>query len=331
MTHDLPSRTRAALAALLAASLATPAGAQQPATYNGPCDASAAVALDTSHFIVANDENNTLAIYRQGHPAPVGTLDLADFLGTAKGDESDIEGAATIGQRIYWIASHGRNSKGKARPDRQRFFATEIVPGQPPGVRTIGQPYAGLLRDLLATENLKPYGLDEAARRAPEAEGGLNIEGLAATAEGKLLIGLRNPLHRQKALLIPLDNPAEVIAGQRALFGTPMELDLGQRGIRSIERIGNDYLIVAGPPADQGSFALYRWSGQRHDAPVAITGTDLKNLRPEALFALPGSAQAQLLSDDGGLSVDGVACKKLPADRQGFRSQQLNTGKAPAK
>ena len=64
MTNRLPTRARAAFAALLAASLATPAGAQQPATYNGPCDASAAVALDASYFIVANDENNTLAIYR---------------------------------------------------------------------------------------------------------------------------------------------------------------------------------------------------------------------------------------------------------------------------
>ena len=327
MTHGFSTRTQAALAALLAASLAAPASAQQIGSFNGPCDASAAVALDASYFVVANDENNTLTIYRQDQPQPVGRLNLAAFLGTAPGEESDIEGAAAIGTRIYWITSHGRNSKGKARPDRQRFFATEIIAGQPPGIQPVGRAYTELLHDLLATEALKPYRLDDAARRAPEAEGGLNIEGLAATADGKLLIGLRNPLPRQRALLIPLDNPAEVIAGQRARFGQAIELDLGQRGIRSIERIGNDYLIVAGPPADQGSFALYRWSGQRHDAPIPITGIDLSNLRPEALFARPGKPQVQLLSDDGGVLVDGVACKQLPAEQQRFRSTTFNPAK----
>jgi hypothetical protein len=33
--------------------------------------------------------------------------------------------------------------------------------------------------------------------------GGLNIEGLAATPDGQLLIGFRNPLSEGKALLLP--------------------------------------------------------------------------------------------------------------------------------
>ncbi len=312
--------TSTTAAALLAFTIATPTAAQQISTFNGPCDASAAVALDANHFIVANDENNTLRIYRQGQPAPVASLNLTNFLGTAADEESDIEGAAAIGSRIFWITSHGRNSKGKARPARQRFFATEVVPGQPPTVKPVGQAYANLLNDMLASETLKPYRLDEAASRPPEADGGLNIEGLAATADGKLLIGLRNPLPQQRALITPLDNPNEVIAGQRARFGEPILLDLGQRGIRSIERIGTGYLIVAGPTGDQGSFALFRWSGQHDETPTPVAGIDLKNLRPEALFTIPGSNRVQLLSDDGGIVVGGLECKKLPAANQRFRS-----------
>lgn len=315
-----PAIIKTILAALLACTLPTPASAQQITTYSGPCDASAAVALDATHFVVGDDEHNTLHIYRQNQPAPVAALNLANFLATAADEESDIEGAAAIGNRIYWITSHGRNSKGKAQPNRQRFFATDIVPGQPPTIQPAGQAYANLLRDMLAAETLKPYRLDKAARRAPEADGGLNIEGLAATADGKLLIGLRNPLPQQRALLIPLDNPAEVIAGQPARFGEPIQLDLGQRGIRSIERIGTSYLIVGGPTGDQGSFALFRWSGQPSDAPTPIAGIDFKDLRPEALFALPDSNRVQLLSDDGGIVVEGVECKRLPVDRQWFRS-----------
>lgn len=315
-----PAIIKTILAALLACTLPTPASAQQITTYSGPCDASAAVALDATHFVVGDDEHNTLHIYRQNQPAPVAALNLANFLATAADEESDIEGAAAIGNRIYWITSHGRNSKGKAQPNRQRFFATDIVPGQPPTIQPAGQAYANLLRDMLAAETLKPYRLDKAARRAPEADGGLNIEGLAATADGKLLIGLRNPLPQQRALLIPLDNPAEVIAGQPARFGEAILLDLGQRGIRSIERIGTSYLIVGGPTGDQGSFALFRWSGQPSDAPTPIAGIDFKDLRPEALFALPDSNRVQLLSDDGGIVVEGVECKRLPVDRQWFRS-----------
>lgn len=312
-----------AAAALLAIALPTPASAQQIATYNGPCDASAAVALDASHFIVANDENNTLRIYRQGQPAPVASLNLANFLATAADEESDIEGAAAIGSRIFWITSHGRNSKGKARPARQRFFATEIVASQPPTVKPVGQAYGNLLRDMLAAETLKPYRLDEAASRPPEADGGLNIEGLAATADGKLLIGLRNPLTQQRALIIPLDNPDHVISGQRAHFGEPFELNLGQRGIRSIERLGTGYLIVAGPTGDNGSFTLFRWSGVRGDAPSQISAVELKDLRPEALLTIPGGNRVQLLSDDGGVVIGGIECKKMPASDQTFRSLDL--------
>jgi hypothetical protein len=105
--------------------------------------------------------------------------------------ESDLEGAAAVGQRIYWIASHGRNSKGKLRPDRQRFFATDIDPGAQPGVIPTGSPYRGLLDDLAAAPTLADLRLGDAAQLAPEAPGGLNIEGLAAMPDGSLLIGLR--------------------------------------------------------------------------------------------------------------------------------------------
>lgn len=311
---------KSALTVLVAAGLPAYSGAQQIVTYSGPCDASAAVALDATYFVVGDDEHNTLHVYRQGQAQAVGSLDLSKFLATAADEESDIEGAAAIGTRIYWITSHGRNSKGKARPSRQRFFATEVLPGQPPTLKPVGQAYVDLLRDMTEADALKPYRLGDAARLAAEAEGGLNIEGLAATPDGTLLIGLRNPLPQQRALVIPLLNPSEVINGVRARFGAPIELDLGQRGIRSIERVGSSYLIVAGPPADSGSFALYRWSGQAADAATPVADIDLKELRPEALFAIPGSSRVQLLSDDGGVKIAGVECKKLPAAQQTFRS-----------
>ncbi len=311
---------RAVLAFFFAAGVSPQAGAQPVLTYQGSCDASAAVALDAEHFVVGDDEHNTLYIYRRGQAQAIASLNLSKFLNTGADRESDIEGAAAIGQRIYWITSHGRDGKGKARPARHRFFATEVLTGNPPALKPVGEPYTRLLHDMKESAVLKPYKPGDAARLAAEADGGFNIEGLAATPAGTLLIGLRNPLPQQRALLIPLENPGKVIAGQRARFGTPIELDLGRRGIRSIERVGSSYLIAAGPTADNGSFALFRWSGRPDDAASPLPRIKLDDLRPEAQFAIPHTGQVQLLSDDGGVTIDGIECKKLPASRQTFRS-----------
>ncbi|MEO8507829.1 MAG: DUF3616 domain-containing protein [Betaproteobacteria bacterium] len=312
------------LAGLLAGGAITLASAQEIATYEGPCDASAAVALDADRFVVGNDENNILHIYQRGQPAPTDTVDLTRFLDVRGNQEADIEAGAVIGTRAYWITSHGRNRAGKARPGRQRIFATDLRPGSAVPIEPVGKPYTQLLRDLEETPSLKPYRLGDAARLAAEAPGGLNIEGLAATPDGKLLIGLRNPVPGQRALIVPLDNPAEVIEGKRAKLGAPVELDLGDRGIRSIELVGAEYVIVAGPAADVGTFVLYRWSGRPGDAATPVPAAKLGTLRPEALFAVPQSARVQLLSDDGGVRAAGVECKALPKQRQSFRSLTID-------
>ncbi len=306
----------ASVASMFAAAAAT----QEVQVYRGTCDASAASALGPDHFVVASDEDNILRIYRHGQPEPVSTLPLAAFLGSGD-EESDIEGAATVGNRIYWISSHGRNRNAKPRPARQRFFATDFdLSTTQPTLRPAGKAYAGLQADLLATPAGQRLGLAQAAQRAPEAEGGFNIESLAATPKGPLLVGFRNPLIGSDALLMPLLNPLDVLEGRPSEWGAPITLALGQRGLRSMETTSTGYLLVAGPTADAGTFALFRWSGQAADAPVQLKQVDLGTLRPEALFAIPGSSEMQLLSDDGGLTTGGVECKARPAAERTFRS-----------
>lgn len=303
------------LAALLLAAVAGTAGAQ--ARYEGLCDASAAVALDARHFIVADDERNKLTVYRRGESRRVAEVALDKFLKTDK--EADLEGAAQVGDRIYWIASHARNSAGKLREDRQRFFATALRGAT---VEPIGTPYTALLADLLATPALAALKLSDAAQRAAEAPGGFNIEGLAAAPDGSLLIGLRNPIPRGLAIVIPLLNPADLVDGKGpARFGTAIRLDLGGRGVRSLERVGHGYLVAAGPQADDGTFALFRWSGKPGDAPVALK-VELGTLRPEALFAWP-DGQVTLLSDDGGTKVGHQACKDADKAKRSFRALDI--------
>ena len=309
-----------ALAALLLCAAGAAAAAQTrhkqvpEQVHEGLCDASAAVALDAQHFVVADDESNRLTVYRRGAGRPVGHVELDAFLKTGK--EADLEGAAQMGGRIYWIASHARNSAGKRREDRLRFFATAARGAT---LAPVGRPYTALLDDLLAAPALAALHLADAAARAAEAEGGLNLEGRAAGPDGSLLIGLRNPVPQGRALLIPLLNPAELVEGRGpARLGNAITLDLGGRGLRSIERVGSGYLIAAGPSADAGSFALLRWSGRPADAPLPVA-LELGTLRPEALFAWP-DGQVTLLSDDGGLMVGKKACKDAAPARRAFRA-----------
>lgn len=294
--------------------------------YFGPCDASAAAAISDTHFVLAEDDENVLYVYQRGiveRPKKSQTVSLSEYLGTGK-KESDLEGSARIGNRIYWISSHGRNKDGEERPLRYRFFATDIVSGSAPTVEPVGKPYAGLLGDLLQSKQLSGLPLSEASLKAPEAPGGLNIEGLAATPDGQLLIGLRNPVPDGKAVLIPFTNPSAVITGSAAEFGPPQLVDLGGRGIRSIELVGSEYYIAAGPTADSGTFALYRLPVPPKSKATLVTDANLGTLRPEAIFAWPNSKKLQLISDDGGAQPSGKDCKKTPKSERGFRSMTFD-------
>lgn len=168
---------------------------------------------------------------------------------------------------------------------------------------------------MIASAQLQRFPFAQASSLTPEAEGAFNIEGLAATVQGGVLIGLRNPATGGKALVIELLNPAEVVHGETGVFGAAVELDLGGLAIRSIELLENAYVIVAGPPGDAGRFSLFQWTGAAQDKPVEVPHEDFGTLRPEAIFAIPGTRKLQILSDDGGKHV-----KETVEQLQCFRS-----------
>lgn len=271
------------LSALAAISLTSHSVAME---YEGFCEASAGVYLTQTHFAVASDETNRIQIYERGKPGPVGIVDLTSFTGY---DKSDIEGAAIVGNRIYWISSHSFNKSGEDKRKRKILFATNIEKdGDRVSLFGTFRP-VGDIRDPL----VKATGLDPAK---------IDIEGLASNEKGQLLIGLRAPLQEGKALVVLLKNPGDVVESRSAPdFETkPLELDLGGRGIRSMERVGSGphpYLILAGPVADADGFELYWWSGKDEVSPA--NGSKLDKMTPEALMAIPGTSTIQILSDDG--------------------------------
>jgi hypothetical protein len=299
-----------------------------PTTFHGMCDASAAVSLNADLFAVANDEDNILRVYhRQPGGMPAFTFDMTSFLRIGKKKpEADIEASATIGDRVYWITSHGRNAKGKDRPNRERFFATTFtVANGIVKLTPVGRPYAHLLDDLVRAPKLARFNLAAAAKLAPKEPGALNIEGLTTTPEGHLLIGFRNPIPQGKALLVPLLNPAELIEGKPAKLGDPIQLDLGGFGVRSMGGSKENYLIIAGPCDSEGESRAYEWNGS-NAFPRHLAGIRFPGLNPEGLAFTTeqGHTDFYVLSDDGTLKIGGVDCKKLkdPAQRQ-FRGYTL--------
>ncbi|HEY0714628.1 MAG TPA: DUF3616 domain-containing protein [Polyangia bacterium] len=331
------SRSLTGLGVAAALGLAAPRVMAAPApgeiTFTGMCDASGAVPVDDKRFAVANDEDNVVRVYdAQRGGAPLQAQDLSPELPLRKNGskgakakprkdpESDIEAATLLKDTAYWLTSHGRNSKGKVKPARFIVFATSLPKAGEPLAIT-GQPYQGLLQDFVETESLRALNLGTASERAPKQEGALNVEGLTATADGKgMYIGLRNPLHEGRAILIPWANPSDVVSkGSRAQLGAPVFLDLGGQGVRSLSWWRGQYLIVAGHHADGGTSHLYTWDGR--GAPRRLP-VDFTGFNPEGFFTPENRDQILVMSDDGGVEHGGTACKDLedPAQKR-FRAR----------
>lgn len=281
------------------------------------CDASAAVPLDGGSVVVADDEENVLRVYdadRGG--APLVSVELSAILGlptkvkkdgSTTSKELDLEAAARIGTEAYFLTSHGRDSRGRERPERLKFFA--LRPSDSEHWALHGAVYEGLLDDLLEEPRLAPYGLADAAQLAPKSPGGLNIEGMSPRAEGGAWLGFRNPLPEGRALVMPFLNPEAVVLGARAAFGDPQLLDLGGRGVRALARFKSGYLIAAGAFDSSPGGVLFSWDGG--STVTELRTPSLLAYNPEALLVIEGRSDVLLMSDDGSLLIEGAECKKL--------------------
>ncbi|MDH4203398.1 MAG: DUF3616 domain-containing protein [Phycisphaerae bacterium] len=325
----------------LITALSFEAGAEQ--FFRGSADASAAVALDSERFIMADDEDNILRVYNwtQSGSDPNCQTDISAAIGFApKHPEADIEGATRLNDRIFWITSHGRSKSGAFRPGRCRFFATRMAPD---GSAAVEGVYRNLIDDLITYDKQYKLGLQAAIgtvgdRGSPKKKGklapkkeGLNIEGLCTTADGsQMFIGFRNPRPNKMALIIPLANPETVVLkGEHPLFRPPILIDLQGLGIRSIEYSPDlrKYLIIAGSHEggdDAPAFDLYTYEPENQKTHKLATFSDIT---PEAIFQFPNANDINLLSDDGTRIIDTpsgpIINKELPRERRTFRTRTI--------
>jgi hypothetical protein len=323
--------------------------------HRGACDASAALPSGTTTMIVANDEDQILRFYplsSSGNPSSqidfTSSLGLTDISG-GRPREVDLEGSTQKGSTLYWLASHSNSgTDGSFRPNRYRLFATTLRFGR---LSYVGR-YDKLRQDLLNWSAASALNLSASAASGviPEDPSGrgFNIEGFTLAPDGvTAYVGFRAPLvppsGRAQALIAPILNLSSLVTGNPssgpAQLGSPIQLDLGGRGIRSMECNSSGCLIVAGPVASNATpplardFKLFTWSGRPGDPPRQ-RAADLTGMNPEGIVKLPtgsltSSTQIQLISDNGDTDWynNGQACKDLSQSSQKkFRSDRVILG-----
>ncbi len=334
--------------------------------HTGVSDASTAIPLDANWMLVGDDENQTLRIFsRSKSGAAAKAIDMNPFLGLTDlyddgtPREVDIEGSTRVGNRIYWIGSQSHAFNAESRTNRGRIFATDLSGSGSNTVLKFFGRYDHLKEDLVEwdRDNLHGKGANYYGLRDSSAEGidpkatngsGFNIEGfcMAPGSSTTAYLAFRaphvTPGNRTRALVVPLTNLTTLLKPLRlrgsAKFGAPIELNLGGRGIRSIEGNSSGYVIIAGPPGAATNtppldFRLYTWTGHATDAPQE-RDTDLSGFNPEGIVQLPtgtwtSNSLVEILSDNG-ITVfydDMVQAKHLTVRNfKKFRSDWVKLG-----
>jgi len=198
--------------------------------------------------------------------------------GSKDDGESDIEGLALDGDRLWLVGSHSRRRRkhddDKGEPlsllDKDKQSRNAHVLGylrlDGEGLPVAGQRLAfdaAAGRDAL-TQYLAADPLIAPFLKIPSKDNGLDIEGIAARGE-RLLVGLRGPVLRGIAIVLDLHldgiekggSSTLTLAAQRFRY-----LQLNGLAVRDLAIVpgSDDVLVLAGPTMTvAGPCYLYRW------------------------------------------------------------------------
>ncbi|MEI6426800.1 MAG: DUF3616 domain-containing protein [Pseudanabaena sp. ELA607] len=307
-------------------------------------------------MVVGDDEASALRVYARTGGAAVAEWNFGTGLGTGT-NEVDLEASTRIGDTLYFIGSHSNKKDGSEQVSRENIFAVTVSGTGANTQFTYVGKNTELENALSAWDSSNAHGkganyfgltASSAVGVIPENLNGFSIEGMTASQDGtQLLLGFRAPQSdtslRQKAIIVPVTLSGLITSGgtNTPTFGTPIELNLGGRGIRSIEKsVGGGYLILAGPSGSASTevtndFRLFRWDGTSN--PATELNVNLDVLRDvtggsfETIVDVLSTAQGtlvQLLQDNGDTIWPGksVVSKDLPAAEQQFQGNWINIG-----
>lgn len=228
-------------------------------------------------------------------------VNLKEFgLAGGKGDgESDIEGLALDGDRLWLVGSHSlrrrKHSGDEGQPLGLYDDADQSRNAHVLGCLRLdgdGLPVAGqrLAFDAVAGRDVLFPALAADPRIAPflvipSKDNGLDIEGITARGE-RLLVGLRGPVLRGIALVLDLrlaglggDGPTLTLDSLRYRY-----LQLSGLAVRDLAVVpgSDDVLVLAGPTMDlAGPCFLYRWrNALRPEDTSPAVGVKLEETEP---------------------------------------------------
>lgn len=219
-------------------------------------------------------------------------------------DELDIEGMDATGGHLWLVGSHsatrekatkGMDRVAEVRRRAARHLIARIpIDGTEGGAAVLRSEQEGLTQALHDDPNLGAI----LAAGIPAKDNGFDIEGLAVEAKKtytRVHLGLRGPVLNGWAVLLELEveerEPGRLVPRARQdgrLFRKRL-LDLDGFGIRELQRVGHDLLVLAGPTMKHaGRMRVFRLH-KAHKAPEEAIAQG-KRLR--FVFDLP-------LSEDG--------------------------------
>jgi len=274
----------------------------QPLT--GLYEPSAIQQLADGRFLVVEDEKS--------HPFSLVTISAAGGVSSTPllppaGDDAtwkldDLEALALDRAGVvYALTSHSRNAAGDEKKARDKLVRFRVVDGR------MAEPMLvrGLKPALLAAH---PELAAAAGIREVKSEGGLNIEALEISVDGRqLLLGFRSPLLEKRAIIACVENLSAIFeAGETPRIAPDlMTLDLGGDGIRSLAHLPalGGYLVISGPVASlRVHFRLWFWSGLP-GAParrVSVAGLPgFEHAEGVSPAVIDGRQRVIIVSDDG--------------------------------
>lgn len=319
--------------------------------HTGISNASDAIALDDDYYMTADDEFDVINVYsRKNSGLPLVSYNYAAVstnlnFNSSTSQEADVEAATSSVANpnvVYWMGSMSNSSSFNVMPNRDRIFATTYS-GTGASTSFSFAGYCSLRSQIIAWGDANGYDFSSSAAAGsdPKTDNGFNAEGMVFAPDNTTLyIGLRAPLvptaNRKNAVIVPVlnfetwFNSGSATGSQaNASFGSPIELDLGGRGIRDMIRLSNGtYVILAGSSGSNMTSAIYKWSGSGSDAPVLVNSSvngvlNMEGVMPVNVNGTLSLTELQLISDNGDNDFynDGTEAKSLSAlNFQKFRS-----------
>ena len=293
--------------------------------FNDIYEPSATLQLPDGRVLIVEDEEhralNILKISDNG--SLIENAD--DNLKLSQGFEhklDDLEGlTADHNGFIYMTTSHSSLKNGKRRHNREQLIRFRVVGDAVQDINSVRT-----LRDELSQSKTLVKAIKAKTGQEPDFDT-LNIEGLTyAHKTDDLLLGLRAPMAGESAIIVPIENPAEVFEKNAApVFGKPVFLNLGGGGIRSLHfsTILNKFVIANEIPDDKGKdfSKIWTWSGNPNDAPIPVNLpelSDLKNIEGIDSVKVNGVAKLLFTADEGNEKKE-IAAKYRFVDEAKFK------------